>query len=108
MLTLSNTNQVCTTSRTTKVVGLKRAGGRKQVVRTQATNNHNNTATVAGIAASTAGVALTAAQSAHAATSEVAQVAATYNLEDSQVFAAVFISLLAGIMATRLGNSLYK
>merc|ERR1712174_42065 len=67
MLTLSNTNQVCTTSRATKVVGLKRAGGRKQVVRTHATNN----------------------------------------LEDSQVFAAVFISLLAGIMATRLGNSLY-
>ena len=46
-------------------------------------------------------------QSAHAA-NEVAEVAATFNLADSQVFGAIFISLIAGILATRLGAELYK
>lgn len=46
-------------------------------------------------------------QSAHAA-NEVAEVAATFNLADSQVFGAIFISLIAGILAMRLGAELYK
>lgn len=42
------------------------------------------------------------------AANEAYQVAATFNLEDGQVFGAVFISLIAGILATRLGTELYK
>ena len=49
----------------------------------------------------------TSVQAAFAA-NEVYEVAATFNLEDGQVFGAVFISLIAGILATRLGTELYK
>jgi len=49
----------------------------------------------------------TSLQAAFAA-NEVYEVAATFNLEDGQVFGAVFISLIAGILATRLGTELYK
>ena len=34
--------------------------------------------------------------------------ATTYNLEDSYIFVALFISLIAGILATRLATELYK
>ena len=46
-------------------------------------------------------------QSAHAA-NEAFELAATYNLENTQVFAAMFLSLVAGILATRLATELYK
>merc|ERR1712098_547835 len=71
-------------------------------------NNNAKVAKVAGVAgvAVTAGTTL-AAQGALAA-NEAYQVAATFNLEDEQVFGAVFISLIAGILATRLGTELYK
>ncbi|WZN63035.1 PsaM subunit of photosystem I reaction center [Chloropicon roscoffensis] len=71
-------------------------------------NNNAKVAKVAGVAgvAVTAGTTL-AAQGALAA-NEAYQVAATFNLEDGQVFGAVFISLIAGILATRLGTELYK
>merc|ERR1711933_68751 len=74
-------------------------------------NNNNNTPRIAKNAtALAAGVTVLGttlvAQNAHAA-SEVFQVA-QYNLSDSQVFGATFISLIAGILATKLGSELYK
>mmetsp|Transcript_220 Transcript_220/g.534 ORF Transcript_220/g.534 Transcript_220/m.534 type:complete len:117 (+) Transcript_220:158-508(+) len=63
----------------------------------------NATALAAGV--TVLGTTLVA-QNAHAA-SEVFQVA-QYNLSDSQVFGATFISLIAGILATKLGSELYK
>merc|ERR1712118_447071 len=73
-------------------------------------NNNNKTPRIAKNAtALAAGVTVLGttlvAQNAHAA-SEVFQVA--YNLSDSQVFGATFISLIAGILATKLGSELYK
>merc|ERR1711985_185540 len=76
-------------------------------------NNNNNTNTpriAKNATALAAGVTVLGttlvAQNAHAA-SEVFQVA-QYNLSDSQVFGATFISLIAGILATKLGSELYK
>merc|ERR1711933_63757 len=77
-------------------------------------NNNNNTTNTPRIAknatALAAGVTVLGttlvAQNAHAA-SEVFQVA-QYNLSDSQVFGATFISLIVGILATKLGSELYK
>ncbi len=48
------------------------------------------------------------AKSAHAASNAVFDLATTYNLEDSYIFVALFISLIAGILATRLATELYK
>jgi len=82
-----------------------RASTSTRAVRTQATASQNKAA-LAGVTA--VGTSLAAAQGAHAAATEAFQVAATYNLESSQVFGAVFISLIAGILATKLGAELYK
>merc|ERR1711985_159585 len=87
-------NHVATTRSTSVTVGT-RTNNTRRIAK-------NATALVAGV--TVLGTTLVA-QNAHAA-SEVFQVA--YNLSDSQVFGATFISLIAGILATKLGSELYK
>ncbi|QDZ21017.1 subunit XII of photosystem I reaction center [Chloropicon primus] len=75
-------------------------------------NNSNNNRTRmnnnVGLAGALALTTTTLGAKAAFAANEVYEVAATFNLEDGQVFGAVFISLIAGILATRLGTELYK
>merc|ERR1712003_36706 len=112
-------NHVATTRSTSVTVGTRtnytryaRGRANTNTTTTMKYNNNNNktpriaknaTALAAGV--TVLGTTLVA-QNAHAA-SEVFQVA-QYNLSDSQVFGATFISLIAGILATKLGSELYK
>merc|ERR1712134_54095 len=103
MTTPSVHNRMTTTTTTKRGVVLCKTN-KRVVVRTQAkrTNNTATTTTTTIAAGAIMGTTLVA-QNAHAATQEAFQVASTYNLEDSQVFGAVFISLVVGIFVTKLG-----
>merc|ERR1739848_95805 len=102
-------NHVATTRSTSVTVGTRTNTTTMKYNNNNTTTNNtpriakNATALAAGV--TVLGTTLVA-QNAHAA-SEVFQVA-QYNLSDSQVFGATFISLIAGILATKLGSELYK
>ena len=66
-------------------------------------------APAAGAAAALASAVVAAPQAAGAATVAYGDVALqTYNLPDTQVFAMMGLALFVGVLATRLGASLYK